>query len=45
MLSLMLGGIVKGLGSSLAGGMADVAGISNFTSALGDQQKTKGCKS
>ena len=36
----MLGGIVKGLGSSLAGSIADVAGISTFTSAAGGEKPT-----
>ena len=31
----MLGGIVKGIGSSLAGATADVVGLSTFTSATG----------
>ena len=43
----MLGGIVKGIGSALggtvkgiAGVTADTAGLSNFTSALGDEKKS-----
>ena len=40
----MLGGIVKGLGSSLAGGIADVAGISTFASAAGGEKKPKAAK-
>ena len=35
---LMLGGIVKGIGSGLATGIADVAGLSSFTSALGAEK-------
>ena len=45
----MLGGIVKGIGSALggtvkgiAGATADVAGISDFTSALGGEKKPTG---
>ena len=40
----MIGSVFKGIGSSLAGSVADVAGISSFTSALGvgaDQASVK----